>query len=212
MQQKPALPAGTCLQVEILRHYPMKAGEAIEGRLVYPLYFDGKLVVPQYTPLHGTVTALEPNSKERWHGRLLGDFTPFHTAEVKFDQLTLWGETLPITASGATAGATVLRLAAAGARPKQSLIAREWTQAKTRIHDQIAFFTDPGLGDRARLMLYHQLPYHPERIPAHTAWTFELGAPLDLPEPPIDPPGRCRRASFPASPKRGPSMPFLPRN
>lgn len=41
----PVLPAGTCLQVEIVRHYPMKAGEALEGRLVYPIYFEGSQVL-----------------------------------------------------------------------------------------------------------------------------------------------------------------------
>src|ERR1700693_640286 len=48
---KPTLPAGTCLQVEIPRNYPMKAGESIEGHLVYPLYVDGNLVVPANTPV-----------------------------------------------------------------------------------------------------------------------------------------------------------------
>jgi hypothetical protein len=36
-------------------------------------------------------------------------------------------------------------------------------------------------------MLYHQLPYHRERIKAHTAWSFELQQPLSLPAMP-DPP------------------------
>ena len=49
------------------------------------------------------------------------------------------------------------------------------------MHDRVAFFTAPGKSDRALQMLYHQLPYHPERIDAHTAWSFELTAPLDLP-------------------------------
>jgi hypothetical protein len=168
----------------------MKAGEAIEGRLVYPLYVDGKLVVPKDTPVHGTVTRLVPDSKERWNGRLEGDFTPFHDAQVKFDELTLASGPLEITTNGATTGATVLHLASSGARPKQSFVARRWAEAKTRMHDQIAFFTDPGLGDRAKLMLYHQLPYHPERIPAHTSWMFELAAPITLPASPEteDPP------------------------
>jgi hypothetical protein len=188
---KPVLPAGTSLQVEIDRHYPMKAGQAIEGRLVYPLYVDGKLVVPQNTPVKGAVTELEPNSKERWNARLLGDFTPFHNAKVQFDELDLASGPLPLTTSGPVTGATVLRLASSGVRPKQSLVARQWAQAKARLHDQIAFFTDPGLGDRAMQMLYHQLPYHPERIAAHTSWMFELASPLTLPAtlpPPPDPP------------------------
>jgi len=32
---RPTLPEGTNLQVEIIRHYPMKAGESIEGRLLF---------------------------------------------------------------------------------------------------------------------------------------------------------------------------------
>ena len=176
----PVLPAGTSLQVEIVHPYPMKSGEAIEGQLVYPLYVDGKLVIPENTPVRGTVTALEADSKERWHGRLLGDFTPFHHAKVQFNELLLRDGAKPIATSGASTGATVLKLAAAGARPKQSLIAREWAQAKDRLHQQVAFFTDAGLGDRARQILYHQLPYHPERIAAHTSWTFELAAPVTL--------------------------------
>ena len=85
----PVLPSGTSLQVEITRPYPMKAGETIEGRLVYPLYIDGKLAVPENTIVHGTVTALDPDTKERWHGRLMGDFTPFHDARVQFNELVL---------------------------------------------------------------------------------------------------------------------------
>ncbi len=175
------LPPGTCLQVEILRHYPMKAGESLEGRLVYPIYFEGSQVLPQNTLLHGTVTSLQPDPKSRWHGRLLGDFTPFHTARVQFDELMLPGGPVSFTTRGARTGATVLHLSAPGATPKQSLLRREWALAKSRVHQQIAFFTDPGRGDRALQLLYHQLPYHPERIPAHTAWTFELAAPLELP-------------------------------
>ena len=181
---KPILPAGTSLQVEILRHYPMKAGEAIEGRLVDPIYFQGEMVVPKDTVLHGTITTLLPDSKSRWHGRLLGDFTPFHTAKVQFNELMLPGGPVAFTTQGPTTGATVLHLSAPGATPKQSLVKREWTQARDRLHQQIAFFVDPGLGDRALQILYHQLPYHPERIPAHTAWTFELAEPLPLPDQP----------------------------
>jgi hypothetical protein len=191
----PVLPSGTSLQVETTRPYAMKAGEAIEGRLVYPLYVDGKLAIPENTPVRGTVTALAPDMKERWHGRLEGDFTPFHDAQVQFNEVVLRDGSRPITTRGASTGAMVLRLAAAGARPKQSLVARQWTQAKARLHQQIAFFTDPGLGDRARLMLYHQLPYHPERIPAHTSWAFELAAPLTLPD---------KRAEAPSSPPSPP--------
>lgn len=196
------LPQGTSLQVEIPHKYPMKAGETIEGQLVYPLYVNGKLAVPANTPVRGTVVGLQPDTKSRWHARLRGDLTPFHIANVDFNQIALPGTTVPLHTTGAVTGASVLRLAAAGAKPHRSFIAKEWDLAKSRAHQQIAFFTDPGLGGRALDMLYHQLPYHPERIPAHTAWTFELASPVTLPDPPVT-------AAAPADPAPAPGNPEI---
>jgi hypothetical protein len=183
--QQPRLPKGTSLQVEVSRHYPMKAGETIEGRLLHPIYADGRLAVPEHTLLHGQVVALEPDKLARWHARLLGDFTPFHIAEVRFDKLMLPGGPVPISAAVAADGAPVLQLSAAGVTPKRSFISRQLAQAKRQVHDRIAYFTAPGRGDRALQMLYHQLPYHPERIEAHTAWSFELTSPVTLPGLPV---------------------------
>ncbi len=177
---KPILPAGTCLQVETPRNYPMKAGESIDARLVYPLYVNGNLVVPANTPVKGKVVELDPDRKTRWHARLRGDLTPFHIAKVQFEQLSLPDGSIPFETTGAATGAPVLRLFAPGAAPKRSFIGKYWDEAKTRLHQQVAFFTDPGRGQRALDLLYHQLPYHPERIPAHTAWTFELAAPVQI--------------------------------
>jgi hypothetical protein len=187
VERKPELPVGTSLQVEIPRAYPVKAGETIECRLLHPIYADGKLAVPENTTLDGKVVALEADTRARWHARLRGDFTPFHTVLVQFDELMLPSGPLPIVGSPATNGAPVLHLSAPGASPKRSFIAREWAQAKSNLRDRIAFFTAPGKKDRAMQMLYHQLPYHPERIEAHTAWSFELQQPLELPAAP-DPP------------------------
>jgi hypothetical protein len=181
---KPILPAGTNLQVETLRHYRMKADEVIEARLLHPVFAEGRLTVPQDTLLQGKIVALEPDSKARWHARLRGDFTPFHTVQVQFDQLALSTGALAISTGKAANGAPVLRLAAPGARPHESMVSRYWTQAKNQIHDKVAYFTAPGLGDRALQMLYHQLPYHPERIEAHTMWSFDLTEPLTLPDSP----------------------------
>jgi len=180
---KPVLPAGSCLQVEIPRDYPMKAGEVLEGRLVYPLYVDGNLAVPANTPVTGKVVELGPDRKTRWHGRLRGDFTPFHIPGVQFTQIDLPDGALALETKGAVTGAPVLRLSAPGAAPRRSSVGKYWEMAKARVHQQVAFFTDRGLGQRALQLVYQQLPYHPEHIPAHTAWTFELAGPLALPEP-----------------------------
>ncbi len=196
----PILPSGTCFQVEISRNYPMKAGEALEGRLVYPLYFDGNLVVAANTPVRGTVVELQPDRKARWHARLRGDLTPFHIANVRFDQLALPEGQRAIQTSGVVTGAPVLRLYAPGAAPKRSFIRKNWDIAKARLHEQVAFFTDPGRGQRALEILYHQLPYHPEHIPAHTAWTFEISAPLTLSDLP-------KSAASPSEPTTIPGRP-----
>ncbi len=178
---KAVIPKGTSLQVEITRHYPMKVGEPIEAHLMHPIYADGKLVVAQNTPLEGRVIALQADTKTRWHARLRGDFTPFHTVQVQFDEMKLPSGPVPISAAPAADGAPILHLTAPGVSPKESFFARRWSEAKANMHDRIAYFTAPGKGDRALQLLYHQLPYHPERIADETAWSFELDAPLDLP-------------------------------
>ena len=182
----PILPAGTPMQVEITRQYPMKSGEAIEARLMHPIYADGRLIVPANTPLQGKVVALKPDKKARLNARLRGDFTPFDTAEVRFDELEMPGGSLAFQAATATNGAPIMHLSTPDVAPKRSIIGSEWAAVKARLHQQVAFFTDPGLGDRAKLMLYHQLPYHPQRIMAHTAWSFELKTALELPDPPAE--------------------------
>jgi hypothetical protein len=175
------LPKGTSLQVGSVRNYPVKLGERVEARLLHPLYADGKLVVPQSTVLHGKVVALEPDAKARLHARLRGDLTPFHTATVRFDEVTLPTGPVRIDAAAATGGAPVVHLTAPGVAPKQSFVAREWAQAKSTLHARMEYFTAPGKGDRALQFVYHQLPYHPERIEANTAWSFELTAPVNVP-------------------------------
>jgi hypothetical protein len=179
---EPVLPAGTVLQVEIPRNYPMKAGESLEGRLVYPLYLNGNLAVPANTLVKGTVVELASDKKTRWHGRLRGDLTPFHTPKVQFNQIALSDGPVELKTAGAVTGAPVLHLSSPGATPKRSFIGKYWAMAKDRAHQQLAFFVDPGLGGRALQLLYQQLPYHPEHIPAHTAWTIELAGPLVLPQ------------------------------
>jgi len=197
----PVLPKGTSLQVEITRHYPMKSGEVIEGRLLHPIYANGKLAVPENTLLHGEVVSLQPDRKARWHARLMGDFTPFHKPQVRFDELMLPDGPLNISSANASNGAPVLHLTAPGVTPKKSFFARHWAQAKSSLHDRLAYFTAPGKGDRALQLLYHQLPYHPERIEAHTAWSFELTAPLTVPDPPQAAPAVAAAAPTSSNPE-----------
>ncbi|MGP8227684.1 MAG: hypothetical protein ACLQGT_16200 [Terracidiphilus sp.] len=196
------LPQGTNLQVETIRHYPMKAGEAVEGRLIFPVFAGGKLAIPQNTLLHGAVVALAPDRATRWHARLRGDFTPFHAVQVQFNELMLPGGPVAITTSGTGIGSPVVHLSTPGVTPSQSFFSRYWNLAKNRLHERVAYFTAPGVGDRALQMLYHQLPYHPERIEAMTVWSTDLAEPLPLPDsPPMVPPAVRSASSVTAKPE-----------
>ena len=182
------LPAGTPLPVQIDNHLPMRVGQPIRAQLLYPVYADNKLLLPEKTILEGTVTALHSNHSRRVTARLRGDFTPFRTPTVRFTGILLAdGSTLPITTSAATDGAPIYRLVAPPPR-KGGFIRRQFDTGMQILRDQLAIFTAPDKKDRLTQLLYTQLPYHPQRIEKGTAWTVETAEPLSIsPQPPAVP-------------------------
>jgi hypothetical protein len=175
------IPSTTPLSVELLQHVPMKIGEPLEGRLLYPVYVENRIAVPAGTVLRGSVIQLDSDRSRRIHSRLRGDFTSFHVPVVRFDQLVLPDGTLrPIVSGGAKDGVPILRLSPAAGKPKGSFIRRQFAEEKQRLKDAAALVTKPGRGDRLVQFIYTQLPYHPERIETATSWTVELTQPLDL--------------------------------
>ncbi len=177
------IPSTTPLSVELLQHVPMKTGEPLEGRLLYPVYVDNHIAIPVGTALRGNVIRLDADRSHRIHSRLRGDFTPFHIPVVQFDQLVLPDGTLqPIASNTAKDGVPVLRLSPPPGHDKGSFITRQIAQAKQRLKEVGALFTAPGRGDRLVQFVYTQLPYHPQRIDAGTTWTVELAQPLNLTE------------------------------
>ena len=192
------IPATTPLSIQLLQHVPMKTGEALEGRLLYPVYIENHIAIPAGSILRGTVIQLDSDRGRRIHARLRGDFTPFHIPVVRFDQLILPDGALePIVSNGARDGVPILRLSPAPGQKKGSVISRQIALEKQRVKDAVAQITAPGRGDRLVQFIYTQLPYHPERIEAGTAWMVELAQPLNLklidPQPvnqlKADPPG-----------------------
>ena len=83
------IPATTPLSIQLLQHVPMKVGESLEGRLLYPVYVDNQIAIPAGATLRGTVLQLDSDRSRRIHARLRGDFTPFHIPVVRFDELVL---------------------------------------------------------------------------------------------------------------------------
>jgi hypothetical protein len=182
------LPAGTPLPVRVVQHAPIHRGEIVKAELLYSVYVDNQIALKEKTTLLGNVTELHPDTTRRIHARINGDFTPFHTPVVRFSQIVLAdGQAIPLEAGPATDGAPILRLNAPAPR-KGGFIRRQWDTGMQIARDQISVFTAPRKGDRLLQLIYHQLPYHPERIEDGTSWTIETTEPISLPSPPLQSP------------------------
>jgi hypothetical protein len=179
--QEVTIPASTPLPVQLDKNTPMKNGQPLQARLLYPVYAENRVAVPAGSMLYGHVVQLRSDKSRRIHARLWGDFTPFHVPVVRFDRLVLPDETtLTIVGGDATDGAPILHLSAPAAKAKTSMVSQQVAAAKQRVKDEAGLFTKPGRKDRLVQLVYSQLPYHPERIEKGTAWTMELTQPLHL--------------------------------
>src|ERR1700679_1855415 len=59
------IPSTTPLSVELFQHVPMKTGEPLEGRLLYPVYVDNRIAIPAGATLRGTVIQLDSDRSRR---------------------------------------------------------------------------------------------------------------------------------------------------
>ncbi len=182
------LPSGTPLVLRIVDNLPMRAGLPLAAELIYPVYVDNKIVLPENTRLSGTVVALRPDTNRRIRARLGGDFTPFHIPVVHFTEIILPdGARIPINTQTATDGAPIFRAVAPPA-VKGGFLRRQFDMGLTVVRSDVAIFTAPGKADRLKQFAYNRLPYHPERIEKATAWTTEADTPISLPAQPPPPP------------------------
>jgi hypothetical protein len=173
------VPAGTPFVVKLTHHVPMKIGQPLECKLVYPVYAENELVIPAGSVVRGSVIALNSDRSRRIHALLRGDFTPFHIPVVRFGQLVLPdGTTEQIAGSDATNGAPVLQLSPPASGKRKSFLAQQIGQIKESGKAMAAEVTAPGRTDRLVQFIYGQLPYHPERVEAATTWTIALAQPL----------------------------------
>jgi hypothetical protein len=191
-QTEPAtVPVATPLAIVIDRQLPMRAGQPIRGRLLYPIYVDNRLLLPKDTIVAGTVLDLLPDHSRRLRAILGADFTPFHTPEVQFTQILLPnGVSVPL-ATGIAAEGTQIYRAVAPPPAKGGFLRRQFNSGLSAARADVASFTAPGKADRLLQFLYARLPYHPQRIEKGTSWTVETTAALDLPAqpaPPLPPP------------------------
>ena len=175
---------GDILDVQVEHDLHMRVGETVRARTVYPLYVNNELVVPAGSEVVGKIAALRPQSqKQRLNAKLGGDFTTLHSPQISFDRLILRdGEEIPIQTKIATGGTEVVRFQAMRASGHQpSIVKKLWAEAIGREKETVRTYTAPGKKERARRMLYAELPYHPELLTEGTQFEVEMAAPVQLP-------------------------------
>jgi hypothetical protein len=166
--------------VQIDERLPMRVGQQIQAHLLYAVYANDTLVLPEHTLAIGTVVALRSDSSRRIRAGLGGDFTPFHIPVVHFTQLTLPdGTAVPFSSGTATDGSPIFR-AVAPPEAQGGFIRREFNSGLSVARDDLAFFIAPGKGDRFKQVVYSQLPYHPQSIQKGTTWTIETTEALSI--------------------------------
>lgn len=176
------IPADTPIEAKLKRHVPMKVGQPVEASLEHPVYAENKVALPAGVLLRGSVVSLEPNRELRDDARLNADFTPYHRPTVTFTSVTLPGGTnVSLSTTPSSDGAAVIHLAPAATGKHRSPVAVVADEVKVLISQTKEALFSPGLGDRMEQLLYHQLPYHPERIQQGTMWTCELREPVAVP-------------------------------
>jgi hypothetical protein len=180
--QTPTVPSETTLQVQIEHDSPMKVGQLVRGKVVYPLYVDNRLVIPSGEELVGHIVGLQPVAKkERINARMGGDFTPLHTAQVEFDKMVMPnGDAMSIDAVTTDPGAQVVRFMSAGVEHHGSMVKRLWEGALGRGQQTVRTFTAPGKTERAKRLLYSELPYHPQILLSGTEYTVTLRHQLEI--------------------------------
>ncbi len=114
----------------------MRAGLPFTAELIYPVYVDNHIVLPENTLLNGTVVALRPDRSRRIRATLGGDLTPFHIPVVHFNELVLPdGVHVPIETGNATDGAPIFR-AVSPPKVKGGFVRQEFEMGLTVVSER----------------------------------------------------------------------------
>ena len=185
------LPKGTPLQVALDNEVQVKkAGEAIHGRVVQPVYAFDHIVIPVGSQVNGEISKIEPlTGGKRTRAALDADFTPLRKVEVQFHELVLAdGRHMPLdTVVTAGSGQVIQFVSAAEAKEKKTVKdqATERTrqakqQARQEWDSAMKQLKTPGRMQRVKRYVEGQLPVHRQFIPAGTLYFAELEKPLDF--------------------------------
>ncbi len=173
------IPAGVPLRVALEHRVRIKrAGEAIRGHLVEPIYVFDRLVLPAGSVVEGHVAAIGGVPFwRRFTALMSGDLTPRRAVQAQFDALLLTdGSRLILHTARAGGTAHTARVANPRKQPMEP------ASADTDPATALAFKT-PGKWRYLEAYMLNMFPYHPQAWSAGTLFTAELQTPLTAPFP-----------------------------
>ena len=185
-QSAMTVPTGVPLRVALERRLVIKhVGDAIQGRLVDPVYVFDRMIFPAGSIVEGHVAEIGGvPAARRLRAILSGDLTPARDVRAQFDALALSdGSRLPLRTSFSRGTAHTSKISPprkSQASPKSAVrTARngmeEMADAATRA------FQAPGKVSRLKSALFKMLPYHRQAWAAGTLFSSVLQAPLTGP-------------------------------
>lgn len=180
---KPGVPIRVSLEKAVrIKHI----GAPIEGHVVQPVYVFNREVIPAGSTLLGTVTKIDPVSRnKRLEALANGDLTPFHKAHIEFTTLILkGGKRIPIQTAVSPGTTAVVHLVAGGKDKKTGGIKGKIDELEQQIENgkrqAIKEIKSPHKLKQLKTLLTAQLPFHRQYLPAGTRFTATLKAPLTL--------------------------------
>jgi hypothetical protein len=173
------IPAGVPLRVALEHRVRIKrAGEAIQGRLVEPIYVFDRLVLPAGSVVEGHVAAIGGVPfRRRFTALMSGNLTPRRDVQAQFDTLVL-EDGSRLNLHTALAGGTAHTARVAKPRTQPAEPAPPDTDPATALA-----FKPPGKWRCLEAYMLNMFPYHPQAWPAGTLFTAELQTPLTAPWP-----------------------------
>ena len=177
-----SIPAHTPIEVQLIRHVPMKVGEQLRATLVYAIFADGEMILPVGSLFDGKVIALKSETAMRKDALLNADFTPYRRPVVRFSSVVLPdGTLLPISTITVGEGTPLIHLSASYTKKSPSLFGQATAGIRQQASSTKQALAAPGRGDRLEQVFFRLLPYHPQRIEQGTAWTCELADSVAIP-------------------------------
>lgn len=186
---------GTPLRLYITHRVSYRLGDAVEAKLIQPIWAYDRIVIPAGSTIRGRVASLAPVPKMlRAEAVVRGDFTPLKRAAVSFMTLTLPdGHTLPLRTDESNGLATIYvepkppkkqkkQKAGTGKsnQLKQFLVRQAENQANARSHGLFGFVRGPNKREWLEDFALSKLPYHPQWYRARTRFDAVLAGPLDF--------------------------------